>query len=411
MMLNPLLIFYPIYRFLFQHHVVIPLFTLLICFSCLSSVSHAEKIVGVFESNQMVANYSSAERKKAVRKGLEEVLIRYSGSRDILHEGSVSSILQNPEALLSSFKYFSYGQPEQKNSAQDTNNGQNTQATKSRGRQGIGLNFNGQMIREHLVRARLPIWSPNRPRLVVWWAVDNQKQRTIASEQTDIQLVNSLALHAKRRGIPLVLPKMDKQDLHSVDINDVWTLDYDRLQVVSRRYNPGVLLLARSTHTLSGKWYAQWGLVSDGRLKTGTIEAKSEHALVSQVIDQISENLAKEYSVVVRAEPISDAQMQIVIHNISDLKDYAQVSEYLEKLMLVKYLGLSRVEQGKLIFDLELHGELTQFRKEIGLDHRFSAISTPSYSLGPPAGEGSTETLMIEADPINRIEYRWIGRK
>ena len=62
-------------------------------------------VKGLYEAQVSVAGQSPAQQSAAYARGLRQVLLRVSGSRDVLEEEKLRPLLDNAESLLQSYQY------------------------------------------------------------------------------------------------------------------------------------------------------------------------------------------------------------------------------------------------------------------------------------------------------------------
>src|SRR5215471_14859952 len=119
------------------------------------------------------------------------------------------------------------------------------------------VTFNAQRVEAALAQLNIPVWGAERPLTLLWVAVDDGaggRAELPANElPTDItpalaelltMIRMELAAVADERGLPIVLPLIDAEDLRAVTFTDVWGGFDDRVLPASARYRADAVLIS-----------------------------------------------------------------------------------------------------------------------------------------------------------------------
>jgi hypothetical protein len=112
------------------------------------------------------------------------------------------------------------------------------------------VSFDGEALESMLRRSGQTVWGSERPLTVIWLAVNwGQGEREIiaADDPEDMgdearsvdrnRLLRERVLEvAERRGLPVVFPLLDTEDLQNVAFSDIWGGFDDQLLEASKRY-------------------------------------------------------------------------------------------------------------------------------------------------------------------------------
>jgi hypothetical protein len=135
------------------------------------------------------------------------------------------------------------------------------------------VSLDGPAIEALLRRAGAPIWSNDRPLTLVWLAVDRglgDREIVAAGDPEDAGafpadrnagLREQVLLAAQRRGIPVLFPLLDTEDLEAISFSDIWGGFNDALIDASRRYGSASILVGRvRTEDMFGnRWSYYYG--------------------------------------------------------------------------------------------------------------------------------------------------------
>ncbi|MFO7787760.1 MAG: DUF2066 domain-containing protein [Halospina sp.] len=275
----------------------------------------------------------------------------------------------------------------------------------------------GQMLAERGVA----VWGASRPRVLVWFAVDDRGDRELIHRENTLppfledpmQPLDREAIAAERgpwkeplwaesqrRGLPLALPFHDDRDRSEVSLSEIWGLFQRPLQQTSRRY-PHDLMATVRVNRAGGGWRARWQLWrGDDRVADGVVREDERAMVVRQLVDAWADRLAERYAVAPpKGEDLRSARM--VVTNVGALESYAGVRRSLAGLEPIRSVQVETVQQHHLTLDLGFNGDLRVLRDYIGLDERLVLMG------GPPDGA-------IPADPEDgalRLYYRWDGER
>lgn len=169
----------------------------------------------------------------AYKTALEQVLIRVTGSDLEEHLAQLAAIFPNPNHYVLRFR--------------------------ARPDNALEVSFDGGAIEQILRQNRQAVWGADRPLTLVWLAVDwGLGEREIvgsgasaASADAARSIDRNHLLReriedtAKHRGIPVVFPLLDTEDLENISFSDIWGGFDDRLIAASRRYGVSSILVGR----------------------------------------------------------------------------------------------------------------------------------------------------------------------
>src|SRR5262249_24092267 len=138
------------------------------------------------------------------------------------------------------------------------------------------VGFNATRVDQALAGLNARICGSERPLTLVWVAVDDGQggrallgvrdapaDATPATVDLLTMLRTELAAVADERGLPIVLPKLDEDDLAAVTIDDVSGGLGDRVLAASARYRADAVLIGRLHPGLVGN-EVEWLLLKDG---------------------------------------------------------------------------------------------------------------------------------------------------
>lgn len=344
---------------------------LLIC----SGPATAVTVSGLYSARVPVEGTSEAQLTKGYADGLRQVLVRVSGSQDVLATEGVDGLLADAESLLLSYQV----------------------ARDESGQSILSMSFGAVGVNRALASIDAPVWGANRPLTLAWIAVEDRGARILVTGASESSAnatadgVWSAAFDAaaRKRGLPLATPPESFNTSREL-LSDIWGQFVGRVKSASSDLEHDVLALVRVSRA-GGQWRAGW--VFDGMsMDAGeeSVTAPTPEALAEAVINRWAERYAGRYAVA--ASEVGDSpQVDIVLRGVSSLEDYARVNKILQDLTPVVGVGAHRVRDDQLTLRVAFSGELDQLQEYIALDPRFVPIESGIPAEPEVAGSASTK--------------------
>lgn len=238
--------------------------------------------------------------------------------------------------------------------------------TDRQGRAIVG--FNATRVDQALAGLNVRIWGSERPSTLVWVAVDDGQggrallgrgdapaDATPATADLLAMLRTELTAVADERGLPLVLPQLDGEDLGAVTIDDISGGLEDRVMAASARYRADAVLVGRLHPGLVGN-EVDWLLLKDGerRMLEGTA--------VRDGLDAVADQYASELSVVGNA---TTSRLRVL--DVKTPDDYGRVMSYLEKVSSLQSVDVESLERGTLTVRVAARGDARVLERVLAL--------------------------------------------
>ncbi|WP_407331150.1 DUF2066 domain-containing protein [Enterovibrio sp. 27052020O] len=354
----------------------------------------------LFSTEVVLDDSDRATEQAAKEKAFVDVLVRTSGE---------SALGDNPviqKALPSVNQYITqlgYGESE--------------------GLRTLVLAFDDAKIRTLLTQAQAPYWGVPRPEVLFWLVEDNASQRNVVWEQSDSQLINMLKAEGERRGLPVLMPVGDFDDVVAVSIPDLWGGFAAPIAQASARYNPtGVAVVKIRNNRLSWQLFPNAASIGNDAPLEGQAAGAPAQAL-AKMVDDISDYYADRLAINLGVADNSAKALQI--SGLNDAEDFFVVERTLKGLNSVAALRLESIESGTATFRISLLANEDIFHNEIMTDRRLrrvevlpepSVIPAPTQPANIEAGEvidGVVVPSLVVPDAVvpvtPAITYQWIG--
>lgn len=311
--------------------------------SLLAPAAQAVTVADLYEAEAPVESQADEARPDAVRQALTIVLVRVTGRREVGADPALSGLLESAQRYVLQFGY----------TAEDT----------------LRIVFDGVALRNALLDAGQPVWGSERPAIMLWLAVDSGGgRRALIGADSDSDVVELLESVAELRGVPLVLPLLDSEDLARVSFSDVWGGFDETLLAASQRYGADAMLIGRAGRSSDGRLLVRWALHFRGELEEwrGSLDDGIGHAA-----DRLAAIFAPAGDRMLRA-------LRIDVAGVDGLRAYGAISQFLESLTLVQSVGVEEVDGDRVVFRVAMRGEPATLDQAISLGH----------ILEPAAGDG-----------------------
>ena len=336
---------------------------LLLCLTIWLSAAGSASAVPVpelFAGEAQLEAGSAGDLEPAFTRALGNVLIKVTGRREAGQLPFVNALAPNPTVLVQQYRVEEDGT--------------------------VWARFDPVAVRRALDESGQPIWGRDRPETLIWLAMDlGGGERVMVNAASDGEASNSssadeedpldmareiLAETSDARGLPVVLPLMDSDDLAAVSFADVWGDFSEPVLQASTRYGVGAILVGRSQGA-PDRARVRWSLfLGDERTDwTGNL-ADGPHGAA----DYLAARLATYAD--------TSGRLMLVVTGVNSLEDYARVLTYLENLDAIETLEVRTVAGDRVEFSVLVRGSAEQLDRAIGLK---SILQPQSDTVGGTA--------------------------
>lgn len=305
-----------------------------------------------------VEDRSTEVRAEALAAGLDQVLVRLTGTRDLASLAMLDGVRSQPSRWT---QRYSYEQQE----AQLL----------------LLARFDSRGLLAALEKAGAPVWGATRPQALVWLVIQRPGMGELVAAASTDPVAESLRTAAAGRGLPLRLPEMDDRDRGAVSVADIRGHFDQVLFRASERYDTA-LRLAAVLYTGSEP-QVRWRLYRDEELlEQGEFTAGDEAEAMTRLVDQVADRLAALY--VVRGG--SAETLALDVRQVAQLEDWHSLQRYLQSLSGVSDVHLEQMSADQLRFRIGFSGSVEQLRRLLALNrHLHPCDTSPGVAVAPGA--------------------------
>ncbi len=340
-------------------------------FYCLFTVNslQAVEVSKLDEADVPVSSRAVPERNQALQTALGKVIIKNTGSARSLDSGAAKDLLANPEPLLSQYGYVE----------------QNGQLT-------LKASFEHSRVIALLRQAQLPVWGVQRPLTLFWVAMPGDGDSVLLSDSATSAERRAFSAFSDERGIPVLLPILDLDELMGINPNDVKGMFVDIVSSVSGRYQADFLALVAIEPAGSQLRY-RLNLYSKAAtdLQTAPLftyngSAASSAEAITAMMSALGDYYFNKFAMADTGERVGSS---VTFVNINQMAQLVEIEKYLKQLGAVKNVTLSRVQGNSATFSLDLLGSESDFERLLSLEPRISVVSGEFSSGAGNTGKAS----------------------
>ncbi|WP_157721350.1 DUF2066 domain-containing protein [Vibrio gazogenes] len=336
---------------------------------CLTFSGYAATQVNIYRSE--VTLDQEQDESQARIQGMENVIIRATGEQDAVNNPVVKKALSQNRLYLSQ---ISYGQKDDQKI--------------------VKMQFSAKQIRTLLTQAQLPFWPVKRATILVWYVEDQNFQRHIAWENVANANVQQLKQLAEKRGLPLIVPVGDFDDITSIEASDIWGEFLQPIRDASERYHPDAILIIRAqSDTLNWKLYDQTPeklLDITVPPMSGSLSGDDE---LAQLVNQLTQYYAKKNRVVVAGQ--SSHSMILNVKHLSRAIHFFKLEQALNQLSSVASVDVIQIQGDEVTFRVHLLTTQEAFQQELAslnlIERQPTKLDAEMGGDGQPAAPSQAE--------------------
>lgn len=326
---------------------------LLLIATGLCSLALAGRVDDLYQAREAVPEQSDEALRSAAAAALERVLVRVSGQSQLPEVSGLESALASPAPLLTRYRYQRDGL------------GDDSQLW-------LDMSFSPRQVNALLQSAGLPVWSANRPTVLLWMVADTAQGRQFVGSGAYPELELVLQKQVKRRGLALQLPLFDLVDAGNLSAQALWQMREDQVREASQRYGAPFILMGRASQLSSGQWLASWVLLDDNSGLRFDTQGEQDGGFIAEAVDRVADLQASRYAV---NSDTSGGRTLIHVQGIKDFDDYAQLVTYLESLAVVEHANTAWAHGQEFVIELVLKDDMEKVQRYLQLDGRLSRAS------------------------------------
>ena len=273
-----------------------------------------------------VSDRSDAELTRAAQLGLSRLFVRVSGNEAITAEPAFErAVLTAQEHVL----LYSY---------RDVDDAL-----------GVFFEFDDAFVRGLFRDESVPYWEQRRPPVVAWIALDEPFSRRFAARSDDAELLTPALALFEERGLEVRFPLLDLTDAAAVPVSTIWSRDFGRVRVASRRYGSEYSLIGRWIELSDGSRLVDWYFVGPEKQSHLQLRQSDVNSLWSAGVDLATDKMRDSLAVTLQQFDRSSA-IAVTVYGVASFADYRSVSAVFTKLAQLVDLRIESTGQNTLTY-------------------------------------------------------------
>ncbi|MCB1680077.1 MAG: DUF2066 domain-containing protein [Halioglobus sp.] len=331
----------------------------------LPAVARAATVRDLYAAQVPIADHSAAALAAASGEALAEVLVKVSGSRDLLDRPAIAAALADARDHVQQYAYVRGAHPP--------------------GELAVLCEFDGAYVTQLVTSAGAPLWTANRPPVLLWLVADDERGRYFVNPDSAPELSAQLLAEFARRGVPVQLPLYDLTDATALSADAAWRLPGAVLREASVRYAVDHIIAGRMVLLSSGSATGDWSYLSDAGRSDRSVSAPDAATFIRDGVSMVAQEMAARYAVAPSSEGV--AGLSVTVSGVSSYADYAAIVAWLEGLELIDHANVEQIHGDTISLRLLAQADAAQLATIIELNRQLVPV--------PPA----------TAD--DKLSYRW----
>lgn len=301
------------------------------CLFAGTTTIHAADLEWLYDVEFSVTDQSEAERLDALREGLETVLIRITGLRELPDSSPIEAAFSELNAYQLQFRY-------EQESARD-NDGNNTR---------LVISYDANAVQALIRDAGLPVWSAQRPHVLFLISIVDEGRRTVLNKTHGIAVQDVIRATALRRGVDYSQPLMDFTDRVILREGAIAFGFITSVVPLQQRLRADIVVVVRIDPSVFNQ-HRVWLTIHDVTGQRALVfDAGDLPQTTAEVVHRTADYLAQRYAVT-GGEATA---LRLAVTGISDIVDYKAVLDYLSKWEFIERVLLSSVKRDRFEFEL-----------------------------------------------------------
>lgn len=346
----------------------------------------------------------------ALKKAMAEVLVKVGGQLDVVKQPLLAQALRKPRSYLVRFRY----QTEQQQSF-------------------LIADFDANKINNLFKQADLAIWGNLRPQVLVWLVAQENGERQVLADSTatdasSMAMLEQIKQFSTQRGLPVLLPLMDLTDATEVDYLDLWARFAEPITTFSARYRPEATVVIRVSDYIAPEpiptqiaepardleadntslqpnanqalgavntdslvvdnrrcvvcqqeWQMDWSFIGQQQRFSQSYRGSDKKQLLTEVLNDIIDDIYQHYAATTNAEQ----KVLLDVANVSDLKQYINITAFLQSLSSVQSVTLVSAIGQQRRFEVDIIGSKEALLAALKLNQQLRQYIDPLAPYRP----------------------------
>jgi len=309
----------------------------------LAPPASAVTVARLYESTVPLAERSERGQTEALQEAMRQVLVRVTGQRNAGYEPALAPLVNDARRYVQQFRVVGANQ--------------------------FFAGFDGAKLERLIVEAGQPLWGHERPGTLIWLRLVDGAGRPITDGRGESALRSALERAATLRGLPVIWPGSTP----SQDFAESSSPSSEKLSALADEYGADAVLLGGATSSPTGSWRVRWTLYyGDERSEWSGPPEEGPNGAADTFAGVFAAGAAQ-----------GGAAVTISVIGVNSLGAYAQVTDYLESLTLIRTLAVEELSGDTVVYRAEVRGDASRLARAIDLGNRLEraqSATDPAFS-------------------------------
>lgn len=333
----------------------------------------------LYQVNVNLTDSKDALEQQAKTQAFQEVLVRVSGNKKIVDDPQVAKILAQPSPYINDLSV-----------AQELDGRVAT------------FNFDEKKIQTLLSQLQANYWPLPRQEVLFW--LINAADQSLLWEQSTAEQVMLLKKAGVKRGLPVVLPLGDMDDLTVISARDVWDNFNPIIGKASERY--GI------TSWVVVKVFAdkiEWSFYPEGLEQSAPLQNSAQGVDFSS-FEKLIEEISDHYfatSAILLSDTAPEREYLLQVLGITAAAEIFKLESSLKQMGSVASAQLRAIQKDEVSFTVKLASSQSQFTTELALNADLLAVIDEEPEVTFAVESAAEKTLTGDAQsnlPLSQVE-------
>jgi uncharacterized protein len=330
----------------------------------LSNNLQAAVVEDLYTVELPVADQTTTQRLEVFNQALREVIVKVSGSEEVLARPDLERPLNNSSRYVRQFRYI--------------NKKDGVSENFEAGQLYLRTVFNQDLLEKLLRENNIPVWGKERPSTLMLISYDVNKNVALVSADTTPEVIKELDTIAARKGLPALFPLLDLEDRLTLGVEDVVRLNEANIQALAVRYAPDAILVGQIVGRTGKGWQGKWQVRFGDRMLEWSYDGQSREDIMQQAIAQLAKTLATEYALQTFSNIQEDVLLQV--DEVTGIADYQRILTYLQSLDAVESVRLVMINGNQVTYRVSLRNSLQDLQQLISLGSQLEQLELPQVN-------------------------------
>lgn len=307
-----------------------------------------------------VADQTSRLRIDTFKMAFADVLVKVSGSRELLTDPALQRSLRSGTRYVKAFRY------ERQELAEDA---------VEESQVNLRIEFAQKQI-DSLLRAKgYPVWGRVRPSILIVMSKQLNRKYELVSEESSPELIQEMDELSKKHGLPTQFPLLDLEDRSVLNFKESALDNLEAINDLGFRYQSDVVFTGELVGITGEGWKGVWQSQFSGKLFQWEDRSSTKEAVMAKAMSHLAKILAQEYALGTVKENASSVLIEVA--DVLTLDEYLLVGRYFAGLAVVEKTQVKLLSSDRVSFNLELRNSPEELQRLIELGDVIEQVDLP----------------------------------